>query len=348
MVDGVVVYGRNGAIARMNAAAEECLEYTDEQLRLPVEERLRALKPRTAEAMPLDPENTPPLRALRGETVSGELLQVQVRSGRPRWLIMSAAPIQAAGEERQGAVITFADVTRLHDLQEQREDFIRMVSHDLRNPLTVVLGQASLLQDSLTRRKLYHDAAGAEIVAKCARRMNSMIQDLVESVRLESGQLEPRPIPVDLHELALDLAGRVGTAEDQARLKVEREGDVPPVFVDPQCLERAMTNLLTNALKYSPPDAPVLVRIERQSGRGVVSVTDRGVGIPPDELPSVFERFYRASTRAKADGLGLGLYITRLLVEASGGKVGVASVVGEGTTFTISLPLAETGTTSPH
>jgi signal transduction histidine kinase len=113
------------------------------------------------------------------------------------------------------------------------------------------------------------------------------------------------------------------------------------VLADPDRLERILMNLLTNALKYSAPGTPVTVALARRDGQVVTAVSDQGPGIPPDELPHLFERYYRArETRERKEGLGLGLYITKGLVEAHGGRLWVESQVGKGSTFSFSLPAA--------
>lgn len=171
--------------------------------------------------------------------------------------------------------------------------------------------------------------------------MNTMIQELVESARLESGRLELHREPTDVCQLITEISQRIGTGEDRARIHVECAEEVPSVSVDRERMERTIVNLVTNALKYSPPESPVAVRLERREKEVVVSVADQGIGIPPEEQPCLFERFYRATTGRKAEGLGLGLYIARLVVEAHGGHIWVKSQVGRGSTFSFSLPVAD-------
>jgi signal transduction histidine kinase len=238
-------------------------------------------------------------------------------------------------------VVTIADVTPLHEVQEQREDLVRMVSHDLRGPLTSVLGQAQMMavllertgQDGSLRR-------GAEAIVTGAKRMNVMIQDLVDVARVESGQLDLKRAPVDLRPYVLELKQRLVGVLDTDRIQVEIPENLSPVWADPDRLERVLTNLLSNGLKYS--QAEVRVTADRAGGEVRVSVSDRGAGIAPDDQAHLFERFYRAKGTRKAEGLGLGLYITRMLVEAMAGRVWVESEVGEGSTFSFSLPVVGT------
>lgn len=118
--------------------------------------------------------------------------------------------------------------------------------------------------------------------------------------------------------------------------------DLPPVLADPDRLERILGNLVTNALKYAPEGTPVCVTLDRGDGVVIVSVADQGPGIEPDEVPHIFERYYRTqATRTSHEGLGLGLYITRGLVEAHGGRIWVESRLGVGSTFSFTLPLAD-------
>ncbi|MBI2953982.1 MAG: sensor histidine kinase [Chloroflexi bacterium] len=229
-----------------------------------------------------------------------------------------------------------ADEIRSRD--EQRKDFINAVSHDLRSPLTIIRGQAQLIQRAPDREELVRKSADA--IVEGTGRMNAMIHDLVESARLEAGQLHLEKQAVDLRAFVSDLLERAAELEGMARVKSEIRADLPLVGADPGRLERILLNLLTNALKFSPPETEVLVRAEKTDDEVTVSVTDRGIGIAPEDLPHLFERFYRARVTRIAEGLGLGLYITRMLVEAHGGRVWVESEPGKGSTFYFTLPLA--------
>lgn len=227
-------------------------------------------------------------------------------------------------------------------LQGQREDILRAVSHDLRNPLTAIQTQAQLLQRMLERAGLgEQERRAAESIIVGARRMNTMIQDLVDATRSESGQLALSREPIDLRSFALEQRERLAHTMDMERVEVRVPEGLPPVSADPSRLERILTNLLSNALKYSSPDTNVTVDAVQRDGEIVTSVTDRGAGIAAEDLPHLFQRYYRAATtRGTRDGLGLGLYITRMLVEAHGGHIWVESELGKGSTFYFSLPVA--------
>jgi len=176
-----------------------------------------------------------------------------------------------------------------------------------------------------------------------------MIEDLVDVTRFESGQLHLELQPVSLPAFLADWLKRMQTALAVERIVIDLPADLPAVLADYNRLERIVTNLLSNALKYS--DGPVRVSAAPRDGLVEVSVSDQGRGIHPDDLPHLFERFYRVKGGWKAEGVGLGLYITKLLVEAHavpsadgktrvGGRIWVDSEPGAGSTFHFTLPVA--------
>ena len=340
VADGLVIYGPAGEIVRLNPAAESLLGYSPATLSLKLGERIEQLHAETRDGKPLSLEDLPVSRALRGETTRGTVMVLRRPFGKPCWVSISAAPVRDADGRLLGAVTSLTDITALHELQEQQEDFVRTISHDLRQPLTPIIGQAQLLEARLAAVGQQRDVHSVQVIVKSAKRMNVMISDLVESVRLEAGRLELRREPTDLFRLVVDIVGRLGTEAERQRIRVERLGSVPAVAVDPERMERAIVNLITNALKYSPPASPVVVRLNAHNGEAVVAVIDRGVGIPAADLPHLFTRFYRSPAAKRSEGLGLGLYIARLIVEAHNGRISVESTPGVGSTFSFTLPVA--------
>jgi signal transduction histidine kinase len=226
-------------------------------------------------------------------------------------------------------------------LAEERQQYVHTVSHDLRAPLTVIMGQSQLLRNLLQRTNSDdRTLRGVDAIVTASQRMNVMIQDLVDSARQESGQLRLDICPTELRSYIADLLDRTRLLLDPGRVKVEVPADVPPVLADADRLERILVNLVSNAMKYSPPESAVLLSARREGGEVVISVADHGVGIPEEDIPRIFDRFYRVSGGQGAEGLGLGLYITRTLVEAHGGRIWVRSRAGEGSTFSFTLPVA--------
>jgi two-component system phosphate regulon sensor histidine kinase PhoR len=173
-----------------------------------------------------------------------------------------------------------------------------------------------------------------------AKQMAAIISELEESTRLEGGQMPLEKRPLNLREFCSDYLERAGAAMEVGRVRPDIPADLSPVVADPNGLERILTNLLSNALKYAPPESQVLLTAEGAEREVTVSVADRGAGIPPEELPCLFNRFYRGSGTRKVEGLGLGLYIARMLVEAHGGRIWAESELGKGSTFRFTLPRA--------
>ena len=172
--------------------------------------------------------------------------------------------------------------------------------------------------------------------------MNVMIEDLLDAARFEGGQLNLHKQTVDLHAYLGDLLQRASAMLDTSRIRVEFALELPAVAADADRLDRIFINLLSNAVKYSTPGTPIIISVKQQAEAVLIAVTDQGPGISPDDLPHLFQRFYRVKSSAqKTEGIGLGLYITRLLVEAHGGHIWVESTPGKGSTFSFTLPLAE-------
>jgi PAS domain S-box-containing protein len=232
------------------------------------------------------------------------------------------------------------DIGERKALERQQREFLSMVTHELRNPLASIRGYAQIMQ----RRGEYMER-GLDVILRQALRLERLIGDLLDVSRAEAGQLHLRRQETDLVALAQ-------AAVDQARAltrahEVRFEGPTGPLTGqwDRDRLEQVLQNLLANAMKYAPDGGAIVVRVEELECEARVSVTDEGPGIAPDALPNLFGRFFRtAEARASgAEGLGLGLYISRTLVEAHGGRIWAESTPGQGSTFTFALPRAAPG-----
>jgi len=175
---------------------------------------------------------------------------------------------------------------------------------------------------------------------KGTQRMNRMTEDLVEMARVEGGELKVEKAPLEFDAFIRLTVARAEGALETGRLQIEIPQGLPLVQADSDRLERILLNLLSNALKYSSRETPVKIEACRKSGELEISVIDHGQGIAPEDLPRIFDRFSRVKGERRADSVGLGLYITRKLVEAHGGRIRVESTPGEGSTFRFTLPLA--------
>ncbi len=284
----------------------------------------------------LCPIHQSPLLTTKGVHVEDEVLWRRDGSCFP---VEYTAHTITDGEVVRGTVVTFTDITERRQAEQFRQEYLALISHDLRAPLTAILGHAQIMQKVPDLPPRLQSSADA--IDHSARRMTAMLQDLVDSAGVESGKLEMRPLPTDLRTFLYDLKERLGQSNRGEQVGMELPAELPTVMVDQLCLERIMNNLLTNAIKYSPPGSEVMVKVEAGEKQVTVSVVDQGAGIAARELPHIFDRFYRAHRTRKAEGLGLGLYITKMLVEAHGGRIWAESEVGRGSIFSFTLPAVD-------
>ena len=337
IADAVVVYGKQGEILRMNPAAEALFPYSLEDRRRPYAERAHLLRKETIDGRRFPVEEGLIVPVLQeGKTLQGLLMALHT-PGELRYVSVSAAPMRVRGGIL-GAVVTFTDITGVQQLRRQHEIYLQTISHDLRIPLTVIQGHAELLQETC-REEETGPAAHLEAIVQAGERMNRMIEDLVEAARLEGGILTLQQEKLDLREHLQGILDRSFMEAEAKRIHLIA-AELPLVQADPDRLERIVINLLSNALKYSPPGSPVRVEAAAAGGEIVLTVADQGEGIAEEDLPHIFERFYRTRNHRRPDSVGLGLFITRMLVQAHGGRIWVESSAGGGSTFFFTLPIA--------
>jgi signal transduction histidine kinase len=229
-------------------------------------------------------------------------------------------------------------IARLEETQRLQDDMLRAVTHDVRTPLQVIMLQGERLRRNASRDP-GRAAACAQTILDNARRITAMMGDLVDAAQLERGlKLELRSVHIG--DLIGNLLASSAGVLDTARVQLEVPSELPAVNADPNRLERILANLIGNALKYSEPGSPVCVAASAAASEVHIAISDRGSGIPPEDLPHIFERFYRGRS-ARGDGLGLGLHIARLLARAHGGDVLAESRVGVGSRFSVRLPLGD-------
>ncbi|MBI5549692.1 MAG: PAS domain-containing protein [Deltaproteobacteria bacterium] len=328
--DGVITIAASGRVTLANGAARSLLGLSEPPATL---EDTGCWEIRSKEDGPLPESERPGLRVLRGERLWAQEYTLHRSDDTRRAVMISGGSVRDEAGAVREAVLVFHDVTQLRDLERLREEYLALTSHDLRSPLASI----SLATQGLRRRLSPPAPETGYLLARIesnAQRMDAMLQDLLETARLESGSFSLQKRPIDLFALIR------GVVERMAVERVELKLCPQPCLVDadPERLERVVVNLLSNALKYSTPPSVVVVEVRPDRRHAVLSVTDHGVGIPKDQLAHLFHRFFRARTGKKLEGLGLGLHIARLVVEAHGGRIWVRSEEGRGSTFYISLP----------
>lgn len=241
---------------------------------------------------------------------------------------------------------------RLQELDQLKTQFMSVASHELKTPVTAMSG---FLQVALRRIKKRLDAGHPDpkdwaveqnaiseqlmIVQRQTTKLARLIDELLDVSRIQSGRVEFRYDDMDLHQLAVEVAERMQTTTSTHTVTVEGTGPVM-VAADRDHLEQVLNNLIANAVKYSPDGGAILVRVTEEDGGAALSVRDSGIGIPAEELEAVFGLFYRSPDRRARDvgGMGLGLYISKEIVDRHGGKIWAHSDLGQGTTFEVRLP----------
>ena len=323
VADAILVADAEGRYLDANRAAEELLGYTREELRgLGVADLVAAEAAWTAAEYARFVSDHRWRSELDLRRKDGTLVPVEAQ----------ATAVALPGETVYLAAIR--DVSERRALERLQQDFVAMVGHDLRSPLTSLRGNAQLLK----RRRAYDERAVDAILAQ-ADWINRLVGDLADVVRLEAGGLELRLEAVDLAALAGEFVARARAEAPGRAVRLEAPADPIVGRFDRDRLGQVLQNLLGNALKYSPDGGEVVVRAEIVGDEARLSVADQGVGVPPEEVPRLFDRFYRAATAGSAPGLGLGLYIARMLVEAHGGRIWAESAPGRGSVFSVALAL---------
>lgn len=230
-------------------------------------------------------------------------------------------------------------IRRAGEAEEAREHlqrFLVMVAHELRGPLTSILGYAQLLSRVRTGAEV--DIQGLRTIESAARRVSRLTADLLDAGRIGAGTFTIRPRPTDLAALVREVAETQRTTAPGRTIVVETDDRIVGNWDDERIVQ-LVSNLTSNALKYSPPQAPVVLRAYRQGDEAIVDVTDHGVGVSPEQIQRLFQPFSRLDQTASIQGVGLGLYIAQGIVEAHGGRIQVESTPGEGSRFMIALPL---------
>jgi signal transduction histidine kinase len=247
---------------------------------------------------------------------------------------------QAAVILESRALIDEAARVRAHEEAARlKEDFISAAAHDLKTPLTTLVAQAQFLERRAeTQPTAPADLPGLRRIVREAKRLSALVLELLDASRLEQGKLVGEREPVDLVELARDVARR--DTYQGRRIKISAGGPVVGSY-DPRRIGQVLENLVENAVKYSPDESEIQIDLAQRDGQAYVDVTDQGIGIPPGDLPQIFERFHRGSNvdDRRFAGMGLGLFICKGIVEQHGGRIWVESRVGTGTTFHVVLPI---------
>jgi PAS domain S-box-containing protein len=341
MTDALLIVDARGAIVRLNRAARELLRLDSASLVLGQPLERQRVEQWPIAAREITAALIPVIEALRSGTAIADT-EIELRSGERRVLSVSGSVLRSAKGPLQGGVIVLRDITEQRDLERLREDIFAMAWHDMRTPLTLVKGHAEILLRRLSsgdRDAAASQEAAASIV-KHAARLTDLLTTLFDVHCLEAGLLSLSPWPTELAAIAREVTEEVRlTSHHNIKVfaDVMAEGEW-----DERRIRQVLTNLLSNAQKYSPEGSAVTVSVATDERNATVRVCDEGIGLDEAELTKVFRRGYRAEAASGIKGDGLGLYFAHGLVAKHGGRMWAESLGrGRGSTFCFTLPLTQ-------
>ncbi len=325
MADGVVVTDTEGRLTLVNPAAERMLHISRE-----------GASGRYLIEVMGDPEADSLLKRCL-ETGEPQSATVERAIGGRQFLWVMATPMKS------GSLVILHDLTELRRVEMMRRDFISNISHELRTPLSSI----KVLAETLQEEGIEGSGVAGEFLQKIdaeVDKLGQLVVELGELYRIESGELAFDIQPTPVSQIAAEASDRMSTLAQRAglELSVSIPPDMPLVLADGGRIEQVLVNLLHNAIKFTPPGGRVTLSAEVQGDLVATSVTDTGIGIPVDDLPRIFERFYKADKARAGGGTGLGLAIAKHIVQAHGGDIWAESTEGKGSTFIFTLPIAAT------
>jgi two-component system phosphate regulon sensor histidine kinase PhoR len=325
MTDGVVMTDETGNVVRANPAAERFFGFKHEEcLGCSLIQLVR------------DHEVDDLLKQCIA-TEKQQSLQFESRQAKQFFRVV-ATPIIA--QKLTGVLLLFQDLTEMHNLQLVRREFIANISHELKTPLASIKAIVETLQDGAIEDK----EVARDFLSKIDNEVNSMIEmvnDLLELSRIEMGKAELKLEQVNLNALVRETILRLAPLAERKQILVTSEPalGLPPVTADKYMVGEVVTNILQNAIKFTPPGGRVRVFSRLEGDNAAVSISDTGIGIGPEDMPHIFERFYKADKARHSEGSGLGLSIARHIIQVHGGRIWVESELGKGSIFSFTLPL---------
>jgi PAS domain S-box-containing protein len=340
MADAVLLVDERRGVVDANRAAVELLGVgSRDDLLVSADAWIDRFELRTPAGAPVERDRLSSARALGGERVAAYEAIARRGDGRDVFLSITASPVVVQVGRARLTVTILRDVSAARRLEELRDEFLSTAAHELKTPLAVIKAYAQLLQ----RR----DAAagqGLVVIQRQVDRLNGLVQRLLDTTRLRLDAGGGHPQRFDLGAVVEEVVERARPSAPAHALSVCCASPAP-IVADRERIARVVSSLVENAVRFSPAGGPVAARVEARDGQVVVSIADRGLGIPPERQARIFERFYRAHSGTPQDygGLGLGLELSREIVVRHGGRMWFESVPGAGSTFFFSLPLAAEG-----
>jgi len=340
--DGIVLSDANGqvelenrALLRLFGTGASEKEGTSPPLRIDI---------RPSQGESLTPEELPLLRAVQhGEVSAGKEYLARTRDGKLLPVLISAAPIQQPDGNRLGAVMVVQDISAVKEFERLREEWSAVVAHELRQPIAVIGVSVELLKQLHAGNLSQSERLTIERIVRANHHLKRLITDLLDVSNLAAQRLAIQCKPIDLLSVMTDRVTLMKLGELKERpVRIETHGALAPVWADSGRIEQVISNLLSNAGKYGAPGTEICIELLRKEQSIEVIISNQGRGIDPAELPKLFQRFSRSREARESgmQGIGLGLYITKGLIEAHGGRIWAESTPGTVTSFHFTLPLA--------
>ncbi len=338
--DGIVITDPQGRVQMCNQAAQAVVSHAGARaLGRPCHDVLGL----RIDEEPLDcSQGCALLKLLHGKPAHDIEVQRIRRDGREQQLLVRATSVQSGAGEVTEVVHSFRDISELKRADEAKTMFLATASHELKTPITVILGFTQAIRAGWLEEEKLDNALGS--IESRAKELSRIVDRLLLTGRIESGRVALDLTVVPLREIIEERAGALATVTERD-FTIELDDDLADAIGDPQAIPTILDHLLENAVKYTPEGGDIVIRARARGARVLLEVIDHGIGMSPEETVHCFDRFWQAETSdvRRFGGTGVGLYIVKSMVEGMGGSVAVESVLGYGTTFTISLARARDG-----
>jgi signal transduction histidine kinase len=275
-------------------------------------------------------EKSAPVQLTLGNALEAEKIFLQIK----------VAPLEETPGDVRGAVAILYDVTREHEINQMKDEFISTAAHELRTPMTSILGYTELMLENPEQFEIGQLKEFLQIIFDRSKALSQIISDMLDLSRVQSGKL------ISLEQFSGDFVALVQKIlpsykynDNQCKIIIDADEDLPQILFDPHKMTQVLDNLISNAVKFSPDGGTINVILRATSDEIVVAIEDQGLGMSPEQLEQVFDKFYRVdSSNTAISGLGLGMSLVKSIIEGHGGRIWVESEVGVGTVAHFTLP----------
>jgi PAS domain S-box-containing protein len=331
--DGVVIVDQNGKRSYCSPSVENIIGYSaDEYL------HLSPWQLGHAEELSQIKEQYTRLTEMPGSSLT---LIHRMKHKKGHWIWVESRVTNLLHEPNiRGLVANFNDVSARLELEQTRKDFIGIVSHELKIPLTSIKAYAQMIRQNLSAKAQDELSLYTSKILYQTDKLNNMLTDLADVATIRAGQMKLDIVSVDMTELILELIENFRTLRAGHTIKAELP-PLPDIQADRERICQVLVNLISNAIKYSPDGCNILIGASQEKNDLIVFVQDQGIGIPLEDQNKVFDRLYRVNTAHKIKGLGLGLYICQRIIKQHHGEMGLNSIEGKGSTFWFKLPFQQ-------